>query len=114
MVRLPLRRDRRVRHQREVDARERDEVSLELREVQVELAVEPERRGDGRHDVRRQLVEVGVHRPLDVELLLADVVDRLVVHDERAVRVAQSGVGAEYRVVRLYHCCRDLQNYTKH
>lgn len=43
--------DGRVGGEREVDARVRHQVGLELRQVYVQRAVETERRGYGRHDL---------------------------------------------------------------
>ena len=42
-----------------------------------------------------------VRRPGDVKVATADIVDGLVVHQERAVRVLDSAVGREDGVVRL-------------
>ena len=57
----------------------RDKVGLELVQVDVEGAIEAEGRGDRRDDLRNQAVEVGEARLSDIELVLADVEDRLVV-----------------------------------
>ena len=65
----------RVRATHEVDARVRHQVGLELGHVDVERAVEAERRGERRDDLREQAVEVGVRRALDVEVAAADVVE---------------------------------------
>ena len=54
-------------------------------------------------------VQVGVARPVNVEVSAADVVDGLVVDHEGAVRVLECGVRRQDRVVRLHHCGRDLQ-----
>ena len=72
--------DRGVGREREVDARVRHQVGLELGEVDVEGTVEPERRGHRRGDLGDEPVEVGVGRALDVEVATADVVDGLVVN----------------------------------
>jgi len=58
-----------------VDARVRDEVGLELGDVDVEGAVEAERGRERRDDLRDEAVEVGVGRALDVERAAADVGD---------------------------------------
>ena len=50
--------DRRVGDEREVDAWVRHEVGLELGQVDVECAVEAQRRRDGRHDLADQPVQV--------------------------------------------------------
>jgi hypothetical protein len=96
------RHDRRVRRQREVDARVRHQVGLVLGQVDVESAVEAQRRRDRRHHLADQPVQVDVVGPLDAELLAADVVDGLVVHHEGAVGVAQSGVRRQDGVVGLH------------
>ena len=57
----------------------RNEVGLELVEIDVERAIEPEGRGDRGDDLRDQTVEVDEARLGDVELVLADIEDRLIV-----------------------------------
>ena len=89
--------------------RVRHEVGLELGDVDVERAVEAERGGERRDDLRHEAVEVGVRRALDVEVAAADVVERLVIHAERDVRVLEQRVGREHRVVRLDGGVRDLR-----
>ena len=64
---------------------------------------QPERCCDGRHNLPDESVEVAVRRPFDVEVFAANVVDRLVIDHEGAVRVLQSGVGGEDGVVGLHH-----------
>jgi hypothetical protein len=108
VVRLLGRDDRGVGDEREVDTRVGHQVGLELGQVDVERAVEPERGGDGRDDLGNETVQVGVRGPLNVQVAPADVVDGLVVDHERAVRVLESGVGRENRVVRLDDGGRDL------
>merc|ERR1719446_1146475 len=109
VVRLLGRDDGRVRREHEVDARVRHEVGLELGDVDVERAVEAERRGERRAHLRDEAVEVGVRRALDVEVAAADVVERLVVHAERHVRVLEERVRREHRVVRLDDRVGDLR-----
>ena len=101
--------DGRVRREHEVDARVRDEVGLELGDVHVERAVEAQRGGKARDDLRDQPVEVGVGRPLDVEAAAADVVHGLVVEHDGHVGVLEQRVRREHRVVRLDDGRRDLR-----
>jgi hypothetical protein len=54
-----------------VDARVRDEVGLELGDVDVERAVEAQRRGQRRDDLADEAVQVRVRRALDVEVAAA-------------------------------------------
>ena len=68
VVRLLGRDDRRVRREHEVDARVRHEVGLEFGDVDVERAVEAERRRERRADLCDEAVEVRVRRALDVEV----------------------------------------------
>ena len=60
-----------------MDAGVGHQVGLELVEVHVEGAVEPEGRSDGGDDLGDQPVEVGVGRAGDVQVGPADVVDGL-------------------------------------
>ena len=77
--------------------------------VDVERAVEAERRRERRDDLGDQAVEVGVRRALDVEVAAADVVQGLVVDHERHVGVLEERVRREHAVVRLDDRGRDLR-----
>ena len=79
----------------------RHKVRLELGDVDVEGAVEAERRRQGRDHLRQQAVEVRVRRPLDVQVPAADIVKGFVIYLVRDVGVLQERVHAEHGVVRL-------------
>lgn len=81
---------------------------MKLGEVDVQRAIESQRRRNGRHDLADQPVQVGVSGPLDVQVPAAYVVDGLVVHHERTVRVLERGVRGQYGVVGLDHGRRHL------
>ena len=85
-----------------------NQVCLELRQVNVERSVEPQRGGDRGDNLPDQPVQIRVRRPLDIQVASADVVDGLVVHHECTVGVLESGVGGEDGVVGLNHCSRHL------
>ena len=53
----------------------RNQVGLELVQVDVQRSIESQRSGDGRDDLGDQPVEVGVSGRLDSEVLSANVVD---------------------------------------
>lgn len=57
----------------------RNKVSLELVQVDVERAIEPERSGDGRNNLSDQPVQVGETWGGNTKVLLADVVDSFVI-----------------------------------
>ena len=63
--------DGRIRGEDEVDTRVRDEIGLELSDVDVEGTIEAERRGEGGDDLTDETVEVGVGRAFDVEIAAA-------------------------------------------
>jgi len=95
--------DRRIRAEEEVNARIGDQVGLELVDVNVELALKAERRGEAGDDLSNNAVEILVSGTLDAEVLLANVIDRLVVEHESAVGVLKEGVSGEDGVVGLNH-----------
>jgi hypothetical protein len=99
--------NRSVADQGVVDTRVGNQVGLELVEIDVEGAIESERRGDGADDLSNQTVEVLVRRAGDVEVAAADVVDSLVVDKESAVRVLDGAVGGQNSVVGLNDGRRD-------
>lgn len=96
----------------------RDQVGLELVEIDIQGAVESEGGGNRGNDLRDEPVQVGKTGGQDVQVLLADVVDSLVIdlvaeglglhtciysntHHERTVGVLQGGVRCQDGVVRL-------------
>ena len=93
--------DRGVGAEREVDTRVRDQVRLELGEIDVEGTVEAEGRRHRGDELGDQTVQVRVRRALDVEVAAADVIKRLVVDEEGAVSVLEHGVSRQNAVVRL-------------
>ncbi len=97
----------RVGRHGEVDPRVWHQVGLELVEVHVQGALEPERGRDRGQDLRDHPVEVDVGRVPDVQIAVADVVDGLVVHHEGDLGVVQRRVRRQDGVVRLDHGARD-------
>merc|ERR1719266_1106786 len=85
MVSLLSRDDRRIGDKREVNPWVGHQVGLELVQIDIQGAVEPQGSSKGRDDLANQPVEVGVARPLNVEVPAADVIDGLVVDHEGAV-----------------------------
>lgn len=57
----------------------RNQVCLELVQINIERAVETEGSRDRRNDLRNESVEVGEAGRRDVQVLLADVINSLVV-----------------------------------
>eukprot|EP00962_Isochrysis_galbana_P049979 scaffold21439_cov129-Isochrysis_galbana.AAC.3 len=80
VIRLLGRDERSVGRNGQVYAGVRHKVGLELGQVQVKCAVEPERRSERRGDLGNEPVQIGVGRPLQVQAAPRDVVERLVVH----------------------------------
>lgn len=93
--------DRCVGDEGVVDAREGDEVGLELVEIDIQRTVKTEGGGDGRHDLGDESVQVLEVGAGNVERTTADVVDGLVVNEESAVRVLNGRVGGEHSIVGL-------------
>ena len=101
--------DRSIGDQGEMNPWVGNQVGLELRQVNVERSVEPQRGRDRGDNLPDQPVQIRVRRPLDVQVASADVVDGLVVHHECAVGVLESGVGGEDGVIGLHHSSGDLR-----
>ena len=100
--------DRSIGDQGEMNPWVGNQVGLELRQVNVERSVEPQRGRDRGDNLPDQPVQIRVRRPLDVQVASADVVDGLVVHHECAVGVLESGVGGEDGVVWFDNSGGDL------
>lgn len=93
LVTTPLGRDnRRITNQRIVNTRVRHQVRLELIQIDIQRAIEPQRARDRTDDLRDQPVQVLEAGPLDVKVAPADVVHGLVVDQERAVGILDRGV----------------------
>lgn len=82
---------------------------LKLRQVDVQRAIKPQRRRNGRHDLADQSVQVGIRGPFNVQVSATYIVDGFVVYHERTVRMLKRGVCGQNGIVRLYHGCRHLR-----
>jgi len=69
-----------VRGKHEMDTGVGHQIGLELRDINVQRAIETEGGGQGGDDLGQQTVQVGVRGALDVEVAAADVVKSFVVH----------------------------------
>eukprot|EP00978_Attheya_sp_CCMP212_P001143 scaffold2373_cov53-Attheya_sp.AAC.2 len=95
--------ERRVGRHEEVDARVGHERGGEVVHVNVERSVKAQRHREGGDHLRNETIEVGEGGALNVQALLADVVERLVVQRKGQVRVLEQRVGGEHGVVGLHH-----------
>jgi len=101
VVCLLSRDDRGIRGKHEVDTRVRDQVSLELSDIDVQSTVEAKRSSQRRDDLGDQSVQVGVGRAFNVQRAAADVVDGLVIKHNGDISVLKKRVGGQDGVVRL-------------
>jgi hypothetical protein len=101
--------DRGVRSKHKVDTGVGYQVGLELGDIHVQSTIETEGGSERTDDLSNQTIQVGVSRPLNIEVATADIVKSFVVKAESAVSVLQKGVGREHRVVRLDNGSRDLR-----
>jgi hypothetical protein len=83
------------------------QVGLELVQIDIQSTIEAKRRSNGRDDLGNQTVEVLKARAGDVQVPPADVVDSLVVDQERAVRVLNGAVRRQDGIVGLDDGGRD-------
>ena len=90
-----------VRDKRIVDTRERNQVGLELVEIDVKSTIETKRRGDGRNDLSDQAVQVLVARTRNIEVSSANVIHSLVIDKEGNITVFEGAVGSKDGVVGL-------------
>ena len=91
-----------------VQTGERHQVNGELSQVRVELARETQAGGDARHDTRNKLVEIGVGRLLELEGMLANVVESLVVDTEGLVGVLNQLMNGKSGIVGFDNGIRNL------
>jgi hypothetical protein len=91
--------DRRVADEGVVDTGVRNQISLELVEIDVESTIEAEGRGDRADDLGNKAVQMLIGRARNVEVATANVVHGLVIDKEGAVGVLDSAMGRENGVV---------------
>lgn len=80
MSRLLGREQRGVCGEGEVNTRERDQVGLELVQIDVEGTAEPERSCDRGHNLGNQPVQIGEAGLADIQAFLANVENSFVIH----------------------------------
>lgn len=90
---LGSRNDRSVADQRVVNTRVRNQVGLELVQIDIERTIEPQRGCDGADHLGDQAVEMLVAWAGNVQVTAADVVDSLIVDQERTVGVLDCAMG---------------------
>ena len=85
----------------------RNQVGLELVQVDVQGTIETEGGGDGADNLSNQTVEVVVRWAGDTQVLAADLEDSIVVNKESTVGVLNGRVGRENSVVWLNNSSAD-------
>jgi hypothetical protein len=101
VVSLSSRKNRGVSDEREMDTGVRNQVSLELIEIDIERTIESQGGSNRRDNLGNQSVEVFKRRTGNVERLAANVIDCLVVNHKSTVGVLKGGVRGENGVVGL-------------
>merc|ERR1712157_16255 len=92
--------------QRKVDSRIRDQVGLEFGQIDVQSTIESQRSGDRRDNLSDQSVQVGVSGSFNIQISSADIIDSFVIDHKSNIRVFQSGVGGQDRIIRFNHSRR--------
>jgi len=98
-----------VRAKHEVDSWIRNQVGLELIDIDVERTSKSKRGGQRGDQLSNQSVEVSIGGFFDIQRSLADIVDSLIIKHEGNIGVLQERVGREHRVVGLNDGSRDLR-----
>jgi hypothetical protein len=101
--------NRGIRGKHKVDTRVRDQVGLELSDIDVECPIETKRGGQGRDNLANQPVKVGVGRALNIQRTTADIVHSLIVEHDADVGVLEERVGGQDTVVGLDNSGGDLR-----
>jgi len=90
-----------VRGKHEMDTGVGHQIGLELRDINVQRAIETEGGGQGGDDLGQQTVQVGVRGALDVEVAAADVVKSFVVDLIGNIGVLEKRMDTQHGVVGL-------------
>jgi len=85
-------------------------IGLEFVQINVESTVKSQGGSDRADNLCNKTVEVLVIRPRDIQAATADIVDRLVIDEECAVRVLNGAVGREDGIVGLNDGGRDARS----
>ena len=99
--RLGSRHDRSVTDERVVNTRVRNQVGLELVQINVEGTIESQRGSDRADNLSNQTVKVVITGTGNVQIAATDVVNGLIVDQERAVGVLNGAVGGQDGIVGL-------------
>lgn len=84
-----------------MDARVRDQVSLEFTHVDVEGTIETEGSCEGRNNLACHGIQVLVGRLVNAEVVVANAVHSFVIQGEGNIAVLQQGMGRQDCVVRF-------------
>jgi len=103
--------DRSVRRKHEMDSWVRNQVGLELSDIDVQSSVESEGGSEGGDNLGDESVEVGVGRSLDVEVSSGDVIDGLVIKHNGNVGMLKERMSREDGVVWLNNSSGDLRGW---
>jgi len=93
---------------KEVDARMRNQVNLELVDIHVERTLKAKRGSERRNNLGDKTVEVGVRGTRDAEVVAANVIESLVVHEECTIGVLQHCMSSKDGVVWLNNSAAEL------
>ena len=81
---------------------------LKLCQINIQGTIKAQWSSDWWHNLTNQSVQVGVSGSLNIQVAATDVIDGFIVNHEGTVRVLQSGVSCQDRVVGLYNSCSNL------
>ena len=100
--------------QREMDTWVGHQVSLELCQINILSTVKAQRGRDRRNNLRNQTIEVSVSRTFNIQISTTYIIDCLVVNHESTIRVLQSSVGSQNRVVWFNNSSGNLTESNVH
>jgi hypothetical protein len=101
VVSLLGRDDGSIRGKHEMDSGVRDEIGLELSNINVKGTIESEGGSERGDNLSNKSVQVGVGGSLDIEVSSADIINGLIVEHNSDISVLEERVGRENGVVRL-------------
>jgi hypothetical protein len=93
VVSLLGRDDGSIRGKHEMDSGVRDEVGLELGNINVKGTIESEGSSQGGDDLSDESVKVGVGGSLDIEVSSADIINGFVIDHDSDISVLEERVG---------------------
>jgi len=98
---------RRVTDQRVMNSRVRNQVRLELIQIDIQRAIEPQRTRNGANNLRNKPIQMLKAGSWNIQVTTTDIIHSLIVNEERTIAVLDSGVSGQDSIVGFHDSSAD-------